>query len=91
MKSAIYIAEGVTQFVLTPETEIDKKVLSQIEKAKGMSTVRGSFYECAGGWVRYKAFPTDFMGNERADDSLIFVVREQKEKEEQDQIRTITA
>lgn len=84
MRSAIYIEQGVTQFVLTPESEIDKQVLDQIEKAKGMRTARGSFYECRGGWIRYKerqgysAYGLDAS----SDDSLIFVVREEKEPEQ---------
>lgn len=77
MKSAIYIESGLTQFVLTPESEIDKQVLEQIEKAKGLTTARGSFYETRGGWIRYKEHTDDYYnrGSEK-DQSLIFVIRE---------------
>lgn len=55
MKTALYIADGVTQVVMTPQTETDKRVCEQIESiAKGSVRVfRGSFYECGGGWVRF--------------------------------------
>jgi len=83
MRSAIYIASGITQFVLTPETDLDKQVLDQIEKAKGLLTLRGSFYETRGGWVRYRERqgmgPFGYDGS--SEDSLIFVVREKKEEE----------
>jgi hypothetical protein len=84
MKSAIYIEQGITQFVLTPESDIDKQVLDQIEKAKGMNTCRGSFYECRGGWMRYKERQgySPYGLNASSDDSLIFMVREVKETEQ---------
>jgi hypothetical protein len=73
VRSAIYIADGVTQVVLTPETETDKSVLDQIEKAGGeLSIKRGSFYECRGGYVRFAG--AGYIQSER-DDSLMLVVR----------------
>ena len=54
MKTAIYIEQGVTQLVLTPQNEWEKSVIKAI--ATGEQSVqikRGSFYECRGGWVRF--------------------------------------
>jgi len=80
MKSAIYIESGTTQFVLTPESEIDKQVLDQIERANGLSTCRGSFYETRGGWIRYREHHNNYY-NDGKDQSLIFLVRETKPEE----------
>ena len=53
MKTAIYITEGSTQVVLTPENEWEKQVIASIESGqKSLSIHRGGFYECQGGWVR---------------------------------------
>ena len=41
MKTAIYIEDGLMQFVLTPQTETDKKVLDTLEKSKTLETYRG--------------------------------------------------
>lgn len=53
MKTAIYIEDGRTQLVLTPESEWEKSVIRAIELGgQNVSIQRGSFYECQGGWVR---------------------------------------
>lgn len=53
MKTAIYIEDGRTQLVLTPENDWEKSVVSAIELgSQNVSIQRGSFYECRGGWVR---------------------------------------
>src|SRR5882672_9381557 len=70
MKTAIYIEDGRTQFVLTPETEIDKKVLSELQSTN-LQTYRGQFYACQGGWTRWQ---TSYAGEDRQDYSLIFVI-----------------
>lgn len=75
MKTAIYIESNRTQFVLTAETEIDKKVLEQLNTAKGLRTFKGSFYACAGGWIRQGHGFNEW--NDR-DDSLIFLIEETK-------------
>ena len=65
MKSAIYIRDGRTQVVLTPESDLEKSALKQIEDAGGeVFTTRGSFYDCEGGWTREGG----------SDESLIFVI-----------------
>lgn len=53
MKTAFYIAEGRTQVVLTPENDWEKRVVDAIAKRPADLTIlRGSFYECQGGWTR---------------------------------------
>jgi hypothetical protein len=55
MKTAIYVEQGVTQLVLTPQNEWEKNIVKAI--GTGQETVeikRGSFYECRGGWVRFE-------------------------------------
>lgn len=74
MKTAIYIEQGLTQFVLTPETSIDKKVLEAIRGTQKLETYQGSFYDCRGG---YKRQNYNFGMEEPADSSLIFVVRQE--------------
>ena len=62
MKTAIYIEQGSTQLVLTPETEWEKSVIGCIEQSSSNVLItRASFYECRGGYYR--------MG--MSDDSLV--------------------
>jgi hypothetical protein len=64
MKTAIYIEEGVTQLVLTPENDWEKNVVRNIEtNKKAFEIRRGGFYHCKGGWAR----------EENDSDSLILV------------------
>jgi hypothetical protein len=74
MKTAIYIEDGRTQFVLTPETKIDKEVLAELQSTN-LKTYRGSFYGCQGGWTRHEA-PLYYGSGlrEQEDQSLIFVI-----------------
>lgn len=51
MKTAIYIEDGVTQLVLTPENEWEKSVVAKIT-GNETTILRGSFYKCQGGWNR---------------------------------------
>ncbi len=53
MKTAIYVADGVTQLVITPETTFEKESLDLFEnKPLSVKIMSGSFYECQGGFVR---------------------------------------
>lgn len=62
MKTAIFIKDGMLQLVLTPENEWEKSVIKVVDSdTKKISILRGSFYECQGGWIR----------EGRADESLI--------------------
>jgi hypothetical protein len=54
MKTAIYIENGLTQLVLTPETDFEKGIIGKIEKgAQKVNIYTGSFYNCQGGWTRH--------------------------------------
>jgi len=56
MKTAIYIADGQFQVVLTPESEFEKNVLGSLGENQLKTEVQfGSFYDCAGGWTRHGA------------------------------------
>lgn len=50
MKSAIYLNEGTTQVVLTPENEWEKSALK--------------FYECQGGWYRQPSY-SEYQSEEK--------------------------
>ncbi len=53
MKTAIYVADGVTQLVITPETAFEKESVAQFEKKSlSVKIMSGSFYECQGGYAR---------------------------------------
>lgn len=55
MKTAIYIENGREQVVLTPENDLEKSVLHNIEKAqRQLAIYRGEFYACRGGWTRHR-------------------------------------
>jgi hypothetical protein len=51
MKTAIYIEQGVTQLVLTPENQWERNALSSLKEGS-VSFHRGSFYACQGGYNR---------------------------------------
>ncbi len=75
MKTAIYIEDGLQQFVLTPETDIDKKILDAIQSTD-LKTYRGEFYGCAGGWTRWSG--EYYSSDDQSERSLIFVVSKGK-------------
>lgn len=54
MKVAVYIENGVTQLVLTPEGEWEKNVTDRMasDGEYDVTIMRGEFYECRGGWFR---------------------------------------
>lgn len=66
MKTAFYIEDGLTQIVLTPETEFESEIVAKIKNGI-VKIYRGSFYECQGGWVK--------QGSD--DKSVILVLREE--------------
>jgi hypothetical protein len=66
MKTAIYIQDGITQLVLTPETNWETTALNEFQPDKPPPTVlRGDFYNCQGGFFRY--------GNPLSNNCLILV------------------
>jgi len=57
MKTAIYIEDGVTQLVLTPETEYEKDIVKGFgDKLDRVQVFQGGFYDCRGGWIRQSAY-----------------------------------
>jgi hypothetical protein len=53
MKTAIYIENGITQLVLTPESEWEKNAIRCIETgAPAVKIIRASFYETRSGYIR---------------------------------------
>jgi len=57
VKTAIYIEDGTTQIVLTPETEYEKGIVKGFgDKLDKVQVFNGTFYDCRGGWVRQSAF-----------------------------------
>lgn len=73
MKTAIYIEDGTTQLVLTPENEWERNVIKSVTTGEQAVTIkRGSFYSCQGGWVRF--------GEREEDESLILVTKINPEK-----------
>ena len=53
MKTAIYVADGITQLVITPETEFEKEVFDKVnDKLLSAKIMTGSFYERQAGFVR---------------------------------------
>lgn len=67
MKTAIYIEQGITQLVLTPDNEWEKKIVESISTgSQAVEIKRGSFYQCRGNWVRFD--------ERQEDESLILVV-----------------
>lgn len=57
MKTAIYIEDGVTQLVLTPETAYEEGIVKAFgDRLSAVHVHSGSFYDCRGGWVRQSAY-----------------------------------
>ena len=84
MKTAIYIEDGVTQLVLTPETEYEQKVVKMFgERLNRVQVFDGQFYDCRGGWVRQTAYHNANpyrSAFERSDQSLIMRLDSDSEK-----------
>lgn len=51
MKIALYIENGAQQIVLTPENDTEKQLLAKMHGKTNFSVYKGSFYNCAGGWI----------------------------------------
>ncbi len=53
MKTYIYVEDGTTQIVLTPETDFEKHIVEDFDFEKSsIKTFKGNFSDCQGGWVR---------------------------------------
>ena len=83
MKAAIYIEQGVTQIVLTPENEWEKNALKMIAESSGQEsqTYWDKFYECRGGWYRHGQATSDYGYGTSVNDgsSLIFRINKKTE------------
>lgn len=55
MKTSIFLEDGFTQIVLTPETEFERSSLKALREASNISVKEGTFYHCLGGWARQGA------------------------------------
>lgn len=74
MKTAIYIEDGITQIILTPESEFEKDVIEKFGKEDLKTEIySGAFYDCRGGWVRQKKYFSGMYG-ESEDTSIILKV-----------------
>jgi hypothetical protein len=56
MTTAVYIKDGVVQLVLTPENQWEEDAIKSFEERGAVETeiYRGQFYNCVGGWTRWK-------------------------------------
>ena len=89
MKTAVYIEDGITQLVITPESEFEQRALNTFNgKPMEANLFSGSFYDCRGGWIMQSAYyPNNnlYPGEDNhKDTSLILVARESPEPIEED-------
>jgi hypothetical protein len=76
MKTAIYIEDGVTQLVLTPETKYERDIVKGFgDKLDTVEVFNGSFYDCRGGWVRQSAYHRLHSGMWDADSDSSLILR----------------
>jgi len=54
MKTAIYVEDGRSQVVLTPENDFDKVALKAIQGPVTCKIVSGTFYACQGGFTKLR-------------------------------------
>lgn len=87
MKIALYIEDGLEQIVLTPESKQESDILGRIhDGSRSIELRRGDFYECRGGWVRWKQPQSGMFshGDSRNhDESTMIVLRERAVEETQ--------
>ncbi|KKM74404.1 hypothetical protein LCGC14_1400650 [marine sediment metagenome] len=81
MITAIYIKDGRTQLVLTPETEFEVSIVGQVDKGEHeVKIYTGSFYDCQAGYTRQKRQP--FYDHSPPKDESLIIVMDIKPKEE---------
>lgn len=62
MKIALYIEDGLEQIVLTPQSDTEKAILGKLsDGSREMSILKGSFFQCQGGWMRQGQSPDSTM------------------------------
>jgi len=65
VKVALFIEEGREQIILTPETDLERTLLSKMTDASRVMAVKaGNFYQCRGGWTRQSNVVTTAFGGE---------------------------
>ena len=74
MRIDLYIAEGIKEVVLKPESEYENEVCNVLSKLP--NTYRGDFNECKAGYIRNFYSPSVY-GNDK-DKDLIIVLREEQ-------------
>ncbi len=52
MKTIVLLENGLTQLVLTPENDFEKKWVASLRDKKVKATQYIGIYHCQGGWVR---------------------------------------
>ena len=87
MKTAIYIEDGVTQLVLTPETKYERDIVAGVgDRIDQVKVFQGGFYDCRGGWVRQTAYrenPARYKSWDRSENASL-IIRLDKELETDD-------
>lgn len=71
MKTSIYIEDGRTQIILTPENEFETGLIKNIkDKQVEIAEFTGSFKDCVGGFIRQYS----------EKNSLMLLLKENKEE-----------
>jgi hypothetical protein len=81
VKTAIYIQDGDVQLVITPENQWEKNALNSFGDKVDATVMRGSFYACAGGWIRQTSCYGDSI-NDRpgTDEDRSLILRAKKDQ-----------
>lgn len=78
MKIALYVEDGLEQIVLTPESDTEKAILGKLhDGSRHMELKKGSFFRCAGGWMRHGVYSTSnvYGRSDQNDDSTMIVLQ----------------
>ena len=83
MLTAIYIKNGRTQLVLTPETPFEQGIVEMVDKGEHeVKIYTGSFYDCQAGYTRQqRPQSSEHMAAREKDESLIIVMDIKEETE----------
>lgn len=85
MKIAFYVEDGIHQIVLTPVTKFEQDILGKLHEGdQELQVLRGSFYECRGGWIRQSMLSSLEIGGavQRGDDESTMLVLVPKKEEQ---------
>lgn len=75
MKTALVIADGIRQLVLTPESDEEKALLGLLYEQKWQLEIkRGQFFICRGDYARVGAWPVE-SGEYSHDESTMLVLK----------------